>query len=99
MGQTQPALNRSLHPSITPASLRLHNVNLCCSPTNLVAFLGLVVPVRVWEMDVAPCLLHHPLDVVATFANNVRVLCVGNVHLQSYPVTLMGRKERVGVKQ
>lgn len=47
-------------------------------------------------MDVAPSLLHHPLDVVAPFANNVRVLCVGNVHLQSYPVTLMSRKERVG---
>lgn len=49
-------------------------------------------------MDVAARLLHHPLDVVATFANNVGVLRVGNVHLQSYPVTLMSRKERVRVK-
>lgn len=49
-------------------------------------------------MDVAPRLLHHPLDVVATFADNVRVLCVGNVHLQSYPVTLTSRKENVRVK-
>lgn len=73
----------------------MHSVNRCCSLTNLVAFLCLVVPVGVWEMDVAPRLLHHPLDVVATFANNVRVLCVGNVHLQSYPVTLTSRKERV----
>jgi len=45
-------------------------------------------------MDVAPRLLHHPLDVVATFANNVRVLCVGNIHLQSHSVTLMSKKKR-----
>lgn len=43
-------------------------------------------------MDVASRLLHHPFDVVATFANNVGVLRVGNVHLQSYPVTLMSTK-------
>lgn len=63
--------------------------------SNLVAFLCLVVPVRVWKMDVAPRLLHHPLDVVATFANDVRVLCVRDVHLQSHPVTLMGRNREV----
>ena len=68
------------------------------SPTNLVAFLCLVVSVGVWEMNVAPCLLHHPLDVVSTFANNVRVLCVGNVHLKCYPVTLKSRKDKAGVK-
>lgn len=77
---------------------QLDCVNLCCSLTNLVAFLCLVVPVRVWEMDVAPGLFHHPLDVVATFANNVRVLRVGDIHLQSYPVTLMSRRERDRVK-
>ena len=73
--------------------------NLHSSQTNLVAFLCLVVPVGVWEMDVAARLLHHPLDVVATFANNVGVLRVGNVHLQSYPVTLMSRKQRVRLKR
>lgn len=62
--------------------------------SNLVAFLCLVVPVRVWKMDVAPCLLHHPLDVVAPFANDVGVLRVGDVHLQSHPVTLMYRNRQ-----
>lgn len=60
------------------------------SLTDLVAFLRLVVPVGVWEMDVAARLLHHPLDVVATFADDVGVLRVGNVHLQRYPVALVG---------
>lgn len=68
------------------------SVNLCCTQTNLVAFLCLVIPVGVWEMDVASRLLHHPFDVVATFANNVGVLRVGNIHLQSYPVALKERK-------
>lgn len=44
-------------------------------------------------MDVAPRFLHHSLDVVAAFANNVGVLRVGHVHLQSYPVALVGREE------
>lgn len=87
----QPAVNTSLHP--------IHaGVNLRWRQTNLVAFLCLVVPVGVWEMDVTARLFHNPLDVVATFANNVGVLRVGNIHLESYPVTLMSRKERVGVR-
>lgn len=71
-----------------------HSNNPCGGHTNLVAFLGLVVPVGVWEVDVATRLLHHPLDVVATFSNNVRVLRVRDVHLQSYPVALISRKEK-----
>lgn len=47
-------------------------------------------------MDVAPRLLHYSLDVVAAFANDMGMLSVGNIHLQSYPVTLMSRKERLG---
>lgn len=68
------------------------SVNLCSIQTNLVAFLCLVIPVGVWEMDVASGLLHHPFDVVTTFANNVGVLRVGNIHLQSYPVALKEQK-------
>lgn len=60
---------------------------------NLVAFFCLVVPVGVWEMDVAPRLFHHPLNVVATFANHMGVLCMGNIHLQSHPVALKRKKE------
>ncbi len=82
----------------TAAPLVCVSVNMCCSQTDLVAFLCLVVPVGVREMDVAARLLHHPLDVVATFANNVGVLCVGHVHLQSYPVTLTSREEKVRVR-
>ena len=71
----RPAANGALHPSISQrGSTQCQSV--LCGSTNLVAFLRLVVPVGVWEMDVAPRLLHHPLDVVATFADNVRVLCV-----------------------
>lgn len=46
-------------------------------------------------MDVTPRLLHHPLDVVAAFANDVGVLCVRDVHLQSHPVTLMSTNREV----
>lgn len=70
------------------------NLNAGRSLTDLVAFLRLVVPVGVWKMNVAACLLHHPLDVVATFSNDVGVLRVGDVHLQCYPVALVrGRRE------
>lgn len=68
------------------------------SPTNLVAFLRLVVPVGVGEVDVAARLLHHPLDVVAALADHVRVLRVGHVHFQSHPVALKSRREREMVK-
>lgn len=45
-------------------------------------------------MNVAASLLHHPLDVVATFSNDVGVLRVRDVHLQCYPVALVrGRSE------
>lgn len=43
-------------------------------------------------MDVASGLLHHPFDVVTTFANNMGMLRVGNIHLQSYPVALKEQK-------
>ena len=64
------------------------------SPLHLVALLCLVVAVGVGEVDVAARLLHHSLDVVATFADDVRVLCVRDVHLQSHSVTLMRREEQ-----
>lgn len=64
--------------------------------TDLVAFLRLVVPVGVWKMDVAARLLHHPLDVVATLSDDVRVLRVGDVHLQRYPVALVKWRKRGG---
>lgn len=44
--------------------------------SDLVAFLRLVVTVGVREMDVAARILHHLLDIVASFANDVRVLGV-----------------------
>lgn len=44
-------------------------------------------------MDVAARLLHHPFYVVATFADNVGVLRVGNVHLQRHSVTLTGEQK------
>lgn len=56
---------------------------------HLVALLsGSVVAVRVWEVDVAGRDLHHLLDVAAAFADHVRVLRVGHVHLQSHLVHL-----------
>lgn len=72
-----------------PFSAAASNLYAGRSLTDLVAFLRLVVPVGVWKMDVAARLLHHPLDVVATFSDDVRVLCVGDVHLQRYPVALV----------
>lgn len=44
-------------------------------------------------MDVAAGLLHHPFYVVATFADNVGVLRVGNIHLQRHSVTLTRSRE------
>lgn len=44
--------------------------------SDLVAFLCLVVAVGVGEMDVTARILHHLLDVVASFADDVRVLSV-----------------------
>lgn len=44
--------------------------------SDLVALLCLVVAVGVREMDVAARILHNLLDVVASFANDVRVLGV-----------------------
>lgn len=44
-------------------------------------------------MDVAARLLHHPFDVVATFADHVGVLRVGNVHLQRHSVALAGEEK------
>lgn len=54
-----------------PFSAAASNLYAGCSLTDLVAFLRLVVPVGVWKMDVAARLLHHPLDVVATFSDDV----------------------------
>lgn len=62
--------------------------------SHLVAFLRLVVPVGIGKVDVAARLLHHLFDVVAAFADDVRVLCVRDVHLQRNAVAL--RRSRVG---
>lgn len=43
-------------------------------------------------MDVAARLLHHPFYVVPTFANNVGVLRVRNIHLQRHSVALTRRR-------
>jgi ABC-type glutathione transport system ATPase component len=43
---------------------------------------------------VATRVLHHLLDVVASLADDVGVLCVGHVHLKGYPVTLLGKGRR-----
>lgn len=50
-------------------------------------------------MDVAARLLHHPFYVVATFANNVGVLRVGNIHLQRHSVTLGGERDHKGTNE
>lgn len=56
---------------------------------HLVALLsGGVVAVGVREVDVAGRGLHHLLDVAAAFADHMRVLCVGHVHLQGHLVHL-----------
>lgn len=56
--------------------------------SDLVALLRLVVAVGVGEVDVAACILHHLLDVVASFANDVGVLGVRDVHFQSHAIAL-----------
>lgn len=55
----------------------------------LVAFLSLIIPVGVRKMDVATSFFHHFLDVVSSFTNDMRVLCVRHVHLQCDTVTLV----------
>lgn len=69
------------HPTVPTHSVAASNLYAGRSPTDLVAFLRLVVPIGVWKMDVAARLLHHPLDVVAALSNDVRVLRVRDVHL------------------
>lgn len=44
--------------------------------SDLVALLRLVVAIGIREMDVAARILHHLLDVVASFANDMRVFGV-----------------------
>lgn len=44
-------------------------------------------------MDVATRVLHHLLDVVASLADDVGVLCVGHVHLKGYPVSLLEERK------
>lgn len=55
---------------------------------HLVALFRGQVPVGVREVDVAARLLHHLLDLEASFANDVRVVGVGHVHFQSHAVLL-----------
>lgn len=62
--------------------------------SDLVALLCLVVAIRVREMNVAARILHHLLDVVASFANDVRVLGVWNVHFQSHAIALRYQADR-----
>ena len=52
------------------------------APPHLVALLGLVVPVGVREVYVTAGVLHDALDVVAAFADDVRVFRVRHVHLE-----------------
>lgn len=58
--------------------------------SDLVALLRLVVAVGVGEVDMTARVLHHLLDVVAPFADDVRVLGVRHVHLQGHAVALRG---------
>jgi hypothetical protein len=46
-------------------------------------------------MNVAAGVLHDALDVVAAFPNDVRMLRVRHVHLQSHPRTLEREKGRL----
>lgn len=57
---------------------------------HLVAFFRLVIPVGVWEVDVASCFFHHLFNVVATFADYMRMFCMRNIHLQGDPIALCG---------
>jgi hypothetical protein len=58
-------------------------------PTHLVALLlDVAAAIGVREVDMAACLGHDSLDVVASLADDVRVLSVRHVHLQGHPVAL-----------
>lgn len=58
----------------------------------LVTLFRLVVPVGVWEVDVAARVLHHFFNVVTALANDVGVLCVRDIHLQRDAVALQGSR-------
>ena len=73
-------------------TLLIVHIQWCLSPY-LVALLRLIVAVGVGEVDVATRVLHHLLDVVASLADDVGVLCVGHVHLKGYPVSLLEERK------
>lgn len=60
--------------------------------SHLVTLFHLVVPVGVWEVDVAARVFHHLFNVVTTLADDVGVLCVRDIHLQRDPVALRGSR-------
>ena len=47
----------------------------------LVAFLQLIVPVGVWEVNVTSRILHHLLNIVASLPDDMGVFRVRHVHL------------------
>ena len=57
---------------------------------HLVAFFCLIIPVGVWEVDVASCFFHHLFNIVAPFADYMRMFCVWDIHLQGDPIALCG---------
>lgn len=57
---------------------------------HLVAFFCLVIPVGIWKVDVASCFFHHLFDIVATFADDMRMFGMWNIHLQGDPIALRG---------
>lgn len=58
------------------SSFNLSHKSSCEKTKHLVAFFCLIIPVGIWKVDVASCFFHHLLNIVATFADYMRMFCM-----------------------
>lgn len=74
-----------------PTKICMWKINSSCEKTkHLVAFFCLVIPVGIWKVDVASRFFHYFFNIVATFADYMRMFCMWNIHLQGDSIALYG---------